>query len=132
MSKISEAWKDLPQNQVQQAKLIAGFKGSNLTQSVSIAERRFGNSLSGQKEMYEDRNNMAAEKVRMSMPVGVGRTSNQMYQSTASPERYSVGTRGQREDSDQLLTKVREQEKQIVYFLCILLKKFVFISYFLL
>jgi len=110
-------WKDLPQDQVQQAKLIAGFKGSSsLSQSVSIGERRFGNSLSGQKEVFEEgRNSMPGEKVRMSMPVNVGRTSNQMYQSTNSPDRFSQANKGQRDDSD-LLTKVKDQEKQIVYF----------------
>ncbi len=98
----------MPQDQIQQIKLVAGFGGARPSVSP-IIERRLGGSVTG----YEERVNNLSEKARMSVPL-IGRNENQMYYSTASPERFNGTNKGQKEDSDHLVTKVKDQEKQIV------------------
>lgn len=93
VSRLGEVWKEKPQDRVQNIKLTAAYKGSNLSKSQQLDEFARGRE----------------EDVRMSVPMSRGTAA--MYQSTASP-----GTFGQKFDNenyDKIESKLLDQEKLI-------------------
>lgn len=108
VSKVSDVWKEKSQDVIQQLKLTAGFKGMHLPPGQ--VGGRFD------KEVYEDvegRSSVGSNfGNRLSMPVG-NRQSNQLFHSTQSPNR-GTNKNAHGDDYDKLVTKVAEQEKQIV------------------
>ena len=107
VSKVSDVWKEKPQDTIQQLRLTAGFKGMHLPPG------QVGGRAAG--EFYEDaegRNSVGSDRNRLSMPVG-NRASNTLFHSTASPARGTIKNAGG-EEYERLVTKVADQEKQIV------------------
>lgn len=118
VSRLAEVWKDLPENQVQQVKLVAGFKGSQYSQSFAGGERKMGNSVTLQRDSYggDLRNSTGGtEKVRMSMPVSIaGRPTN--YQDYPVNQQEMAPSREDRNGPSQHFqeTKIKELEVQIL------------------
>jgi len=107
-SKVSDIWKEKPQDSIQQLKLAAGFKGMHLPpgQVGGRADREVYEDMEGRNSVGSVGGN------RLSMPVG-NRAGNSLFHSTASPARgtHKAGAGGG--DYDTLVAKVADQEKQI-------------------
>jgi hypothetical protein len=103
VSRVSDVWKEKPANAIQNLKLTAAYKGSNLAKSQQLASGLGGQFGRGNEE----------ERPRMSVPMGRG-TANAMFQSSTGSPNPAFGQKYDNDNYDRIEHKLLDQEKLIV------------------